>query len=337
MEGWEREYEVARIIGGEIRYRDFIIGSPSRRDRFLAHEVYKEVWREANLIGVLTSTELYNYLLLRNIWTAEYDKEYKLLTEKVEDLKVGLYENWCNSTARFEIRHALNIGRAEINRLDHIRHGLDHITCEGVAGSAKVRCLIASSIKGGDARDDILEEVIEHVLRTRLAESEFRELARTEPWRSIWSARQHAGRGLFDAASVDLSDEQRTLVLWSSIYDSIKEHSDSPADDVIEDDDMIDGWLIAQRRKREASQEKKHGDEIANAKIREADEVYILTDAQEARKVEKLNDINAQNIKKTRMAYLKQHGQVSEMQMPDTQQRFHMELARLEGQKIRNG
>lgn len=354
MEQWERDYHVSRIIAGatqvKVRNRNFILASPSREHRLLANEVFKDAWQESHLVGVLTYTEIRECLIVRGLWSAHDEEQLKLLTEKIEDFKVGLYENWADSGARFQIRHALDKGRAEATRLEGIRHSLDHITCDGIATSAKIRCLIGCSIKRGDGTpywddplvclsepDDILEQIIEQVLINRLNEAETRELSRNEPWRSIWSARQYAGNGLFGAPAVDLTDEQRTISLWSSIYDSIKEHPECPADDIIDDDDMIDGWLILQRRKREESQAKKRGDEITNAKIRDADEVYILSSAEDAHKVGKLNDINAQNIKAARMAFLKQRGQVNEVHMPDTQQKFQMEMARLEAQKFREG
>lgn len=99
---------------------------------------------------------------------------------------------------------------------------------------------------------------------------------------------------------------------------------------------MLDGWMIIQRRKREAMQAQKRGSEISNEKIRNANEVYIMSDTvEDARQVDKLNDQVASHIKQQRMAHLKKHGTVSEMNMPDTWQRFQMELAQLESNRIR--
>lgn len=350
MESWEREYHVSRIVSGTLPFKKYTIGQPSRLNRFVANEIYQRAWKEAHLQSILTNEELYSFLVLRGIWTTEMEDEHKLLTEKIDDMKVGLYENWSQSTARFQIRHALNIGKAELLRLDGVRHGLDHITCEGIAASARIRFIVGTSIFRRDGSpywdeplvewespDDTVEAAIEHIYRHRLNESETRELCRTEPWRSIWSARTHAGAGLFGVASVDLTDEQRTLMLWSTIYESIKEHSEVPSDDVIEDDDMMDGWLISQRRRREAMMTQKKADEIGNERIRKADEVFVPADAEGAKKVEAMNDMNAKNIKAQRMALLKQRGRVPEIHMPDTRQRFDMEMARLESQKIRGG
>ena len=83
-----------------------------------------------------------------------------------------------------------------------------------------------------------------------LGESEIRELARSEPWKSIWSSSKNEGV-LFGKRAIELSEEQKHLIMWSTMYDSIGESPDSPSDKIIADDDMLDGWLILQRRERE--------------------------------------------------------------------------------------
>ena len=35
------------------------------------------------------------------------------------------------------------------------------------------------------------------------------------------------------------------------MYDNIQESLDYPSEDVVEDDDMLDGWLIIQKQKRD--------------------------------------------------------------------------------------
>ena len=43
----------------------------------------------------------------------------------------------------------------------------------------------------------------------------------------------------------------KNIVMWSQLYDNVQESMDAPTKDVIKDDDLLDGWLIVQGKKRE--------------------------------------------------------------------------------------
>ena len=63
--------------------------------------------------------------------------------------------------------------------------------------------------------------------------------------------------------------------MYSKLYDGAYEHPECPEDSVIQDDDMFDGWMIFQRRKREKSKTAKQVDSVIGAKQREAEELFI--------------------------------------------------------------
>jgi hypothetical protein len=296
----------------------------------------------------MTDTELLILLQERKLWTPEMQAEFDLLKEKIEDMKIGLLETWSRSNAQLSIRHALAKGKTEIERLLNIRHCLDHITCEGIATAARARYLTGYSLLRSDGSpywespsdwdrpDAVLDDVIEYLVRTRLSEAQLREIARKDPWHSMWASRKFVGMGLFDVPSVDLTDDQRYLMMWSSIYDSVRESHEAPNDSVLEDDDMLDGWLLKQKRAREAHIANNLAENIGNDKIKNADEVYVPAEtAEDAAKIAKLNDMQASTIKAQRLAHLKKMGQANEMEMPDTWQRFQMEVAKQQSEAIR--
>jgi len=136
----------------------------------------------------------------------------------------------------------------------------------------------------------------------------------------MWGARK-CERGLFGIAAVDMTDEQRNLVSWSGLYENIQQHPNCPSDEVLEDDDLLDGWMIEQRKERERSHNQKQADGITNEKIRNADEVFLMADTDDdARKIDELNDERAKHIKRQRFKVLKEKGTVNELDMPDTRQ-----------------
>lgn len=77
------------------------------------------------------------------------------------------------------------------------------------------------------------------------------------------------------------------------MYDSIAESPESPSDEIILDDDMLDGWLIIQRRERELrTKQKAAEDVISNEKIANSDEVFIVAKSEED--IQKLNHLTTQ-------------------------------------------
>jgi hypothetical protein len=346
MDQWERELHIARIVAGKTRIATrgavYYLVSPGREERLNAAEIFRQARQDASMDGALREFELLIILERHGVWTEKDEVARKTLEKGLEDLKVGLFEKRFQSNAKTSIRAALKKTRDEMARMDGIRYGLEQVTVDGVASVARQRYLISSCLRDSDGNrfrpdEGLIDNCIEILSYDRLNEAQFRELARTDPWRPIWSAKAHAGRGVFDLPAVELSEDQKNLVIWSNIYDNIREYPDCPADDIIEDDDMLDGWMIIHRCKREAEAASQGGASgIGNDKIRNSGEVFMMADTiEDAREIEKMNDEFASNIKAGRMSFLKQQGEVNEVQMPDTKQRIAMEFNRLEQLKMR--
>lgn len=344
MESWEREYHVARIVAGKtkvrVRRQTLCVVHGGREQRFRAAEIYREARRDAERDGVLNDDGLLEILHRNEIWTDKHSEEFEAIVKDIDNGKVGLFENRLRSNARATIRAMLDKLRERHAELESARHCLDYVTVDGLAATARFRYLVASSLHTEDGRpyegdDSIVEAVVDALASERLLEKDYREIARTDPWRSIWGSRNATGGGLLGMPAVDVGDEQRNLIVWSMIYDNVKEHPDCPNEDILADDDMLDGWMILQRRKREAQASSQQADSIGNPKIRNADEVFLMADTlDDARDVEKMNDVAASIAKKERMGYLKQKGEVQEQHMPDQMRRLRMEFSRLEAAKL---
>lgn len=208
---------------------------------------------------------------------------------------------------------------------------MDYASCVGVASLAKTQFMIEKSIisKGIEVTGEIVQSIIEEINSSRPTEKEIREIARTDPWRSIWS--NCGGKNPFGRPSSCWSDEQLTLCSWSKLYDNIHKSPDCPPDEVIDDDDMLDGWLILQSRKRKEDANKKDAETGLNDKSRNASEVFIMAQTKEdAQKIESLNDPMTRAIKRQRNAILNKHGSVDHDKLPDVQQELMMQFNNLQ-------
>ena len=87
-----------------------------------------------------------------------------------------------------------------------------------------------------------------------------------------------------------------------------------------EDDDMFDGWLIDQRRKREKEQKQKQVDSIKSVPDK-AQEVFLHAPTREdADNVYDLNDADARMKIKQRQRMIENHdGMIEAQHLPDTQ------------------
>jgi hypothetical protein len=339
----EKELIVSRIIAGcykcNIEDTTLLLKSPNRFQRYMAEEVYSETLYKAELDGSYVEDEYMTLLRSKNIWDDTKQKMLDGLTKDIEELKVGLFQSTFKSEKRAMIRRALQRSKDEQVRLHNILHEYDYLSAKGVAHMMKARYIIAASLHRLDgsklynenelwsASDYVVETVAEFVSHKKLTEPKIRELARTEPWRTVWMGRKSEA-SLFGIPAVDLTDEQRMLSIWSGVYDNVYEHPESPTDDVIQDDDMLDGWMIVQKRNRE-SQRDSTSNLISNEKIRNSEEVFIPCDTvEDARKIEALNDTGAAMIKRKRTAMLKEKGVVNEKDMPDSQMKIRAEFNR---------
>jgi hypothetical protein len=74
----------------------------------------------------------------------------------------------------------------------------------------------------------LLEKAIVGFTECKVSEKKLREIARTNPWRSYWGASKE---DVFGLAAADMTGNQRTLLMYSRMYDNANEHPDSPDDE----------------------------------------------------------------------------------------------------------
>jgi hypothetical protein len=342
-----RELLVNRILSGQVRCNKYtalgkdtyIIKTPTNDIKYEASEIYEEALRRASFYEIMNEDRLETYLIRNKLWTPEKQVRLDDLPKEIEDLKVNIFECLNNAVQRTKHREDLAAKKQAIEELYIEKHSFDYLTCSGFASYIKSKFILSNTVYKNGGRfhfdsDAVFDGLLHMIGTARISEKDYREIARTDPWRGYWNLSKT--QNLFGFSISEYTDEQRNLCSWSRMYDNIYESNESPHDSVIEDDDMLDGWMIAQRRKREKDQSKKDGDELVgnNDKIRNATEVYVMCkteydiwgvpltndtrDSQtKAKKVDSLNDAYANMVKKQRLNVLKEKGVVNEIDMPD--------------------
>ena len=304
----------------------FYVAQATPIQRAEAHEIYMEMMQKTRFDDMLTDEAMCQQLMDSDLWTEKQQKALDDGPKVLEQLKVQLYQ----AHRKFQSKHVrlirkqLDKTRKGLNKLHNMRHTKDVMTCEGLAEIAKVEHLVYSGAKNVSDNprllddSDTLKKVTAQFLQARVPERILREIARTEPWRGLWSVSKAEG-SLLGIPAVMVTEDQKALVVWSRIYDSVYESMDCPGEPIIRDNDLLDGWLTVQHRKREAERKKREGDEHAS-KVKNAQEVFIpVQSAEDARRVEALNDQRAKLLKAQRSKALEKRGTIREQDMPDSQ------------------
>ena len=213
------------------------------------------------------------------------------------------------------------------------RHAYDFYTRVGLARTIQLQYLISRNTTDVNQQpvdleiqtDWLVRRLLEVYSGSRPDELVLRALAQYSVWRMIWSSGRQEGR-VFGVPSTWLTEEQQNLIAWSKLYDNINEHPEPPNKEVVADDDMLDGWIILEQKKREKQQSERVG--TTNSPKSGAQEVYVMAETPEdARRVEAMNDSTAAFLKRQRMAALKSKKVVSEQHMPDSQQQISVQAA----------
>jgi len=327
MKQHEREYFISRIRLGyypvKIDNVTLKIYTPTIQDDFEMNQIYQDAYDQAVHDDIKTEEEVLSWMREKELWTADDDKKTDGIKKDIETLKVKIFENRFNSQLKESARAYLRRAESELIKLHHKKNIYFSNTCESIAVLEKSFAMLKKCTYVGNelySFEDIpMDYVLSKYYDLFLNESKIRELSRNDPWRSLWILNEKDVLNLFLNKDRELSNDQKNLMVWSKMYDNVHESLDCPSDEVIEDDDMLDGWFIVQRRKRETEKSQSEIDStIKNSKIKNSSEVMIMAQSKEdAQKINDMNDLEAKIIKKQREAVIKSRGEASQTDFKD--------------------
>lgn len=342
MQTHERDFFVARIRAGyiPIRYagQRFTVHHPDDDITLRAQEEYMSAYEQGEDEGLLTEEEVLDFMIQQNIWSTQLEDEYQRITPgHIEYWKIELYKSTLKSKTRKTVRKGLALAKKHYDTLHNLRHHYDYTSIDGYANFVRSLYIIANCtmLDGRPVDWNIysLSGIMSAYHGEMLSAEDIRELARTPPWSGLWGVLK-AGGTIF--RSGPLTTEQQSLLSWSTMYDRIYESPDCPSDDVIADDDMLDGWLLLQKKQREAEKKKQEVESHINPRMQNADEIMIPVETwEDAQKIDLLNPPQIQRIKKQRMKHIKEKGVVKEQEFKDVQLKRSLEMQQAYNQHVK--
>ncbi len=342
MNVYEREYFVSRVRSGIYFLKDeglrIKVVSPSMEDEFLANDIFMESFFKFKDEGIMTKDDMDAWMKENNLWSDKEEKEIEQVNKDIDKVKEKMYLE----------RHSSNIvsgGKLMLVKLNKALKKLKsqkdeyfENTCEGLAYQEKALFLFKRCCYVNGERFDFkdLDPLIYYFswLSQLLSESQSRELARNDPWRHHWMFKNESR--LFNNNDRELSPDQKNILIWSKMYDNVYESPECPKDDVISDDDLLDGWFIYQKKKQEEDREDDGGiaDKISsNPRTAGAQEVMLIpSNEKDVENINKLNSPVAMRNKANRIKTVKEMGKATDLDFADKK----MELRTQQNEMFKN-
>jgi hypothetical protein len=350
MDEGQKNFLTYQIVSGlkfitveGVRYK---LIPPSMELRLLSEHVYRETFSSLRFDNFITDERAALFLRSLGIWGPEDEESLKNLEKHIEDKKVELYKSLYNSEREKKTRRTLEYAKKSLNKALFKKHSLDYMTLGFHAMSIKKRFLTAMCLIGPD--DDhiyneksfwnsdsmVLEHAISFLEMDIIVIEDIRELARSDPWRTMWNLGKEQ---CVSCPASEFTDDQRTLITFAKMYDNAYQSMECPPDAVFEDDDMFDGWLIEQRREREKDQKQKQVDKVGNVPD-SAQEVFVFAPTRED--ADKVYDLNTQDARvkiQQRQRFIETHEAVEAKDLPDTQLELRQQQVEEYKSKLKGG
>ncbi len=275
----EEEYWIQSIRAGTVIHKNITI-VPATIDQVRdAANVYRLSYDKSLENGIMTDLGLENWMIENSLLPKSFFTSKENLNTSIDNIKKNLFNNRSNKAAVKSIRGDLKNTRAKLKDLFAPKSQMSHNTCEFIAQTEKLVSLLnATTFKNNKPYKPANMNIVIEIWQESLAsESLIRFLARCDIWKSIWANKGFDFKLFKNKPDDDLTINQRNLITWSRVYENIQESMDCPTDNVIEDDDMLDGWFLIQQAKREKEKMEQEVEKLSGTtdKMSEANHVFI--------------------------------------------------------------
>jgi len=304
-------------------------------DRNRASILYQEILDDIKYDDMISWEQAKIISQRLGIWTSENDNALQSLSNMLDNLKLELFLNHYNPTKVKKLEKQIASLKKGIEKSNDNKYTLYAHTKEYYASNIKKDFLIGISIRDKNDKKIILPEdfwlcnnpLIEMfhsvINRGYISVAEIREIARSEPWRSMWLAQKGDS---FGVKSVEWTETQRLLVSFSRMYDNVYESMECPPDEVIKDDDMLDGWFVKQKKDREKKQKDRIlDDKFGKIKNNDGQEIFVVAGRDDIQDIYNMNDNSSRNIIRSRAKQIEQNKEVKHQHLKDVQMDLHMQ------------
>lgn len=332
MNDADLELYIYRILSGILIFyfhnERYELASPTPKIRYDANLIYNNIINDEKYEEWIREENLVPIMIKIGLWNKNTPELLKDLEKKIDNYKVELFQSHMMPNKSKSLRKELNSIRNQHNRLLNLKSEFFVNTLEGYAASIKNEFIICKTLYKNNKLlfdsntannntsllyfNEIVSKINQHIIPI----ASFKTIARSQLWRSYWNSNKD---NIIPGSVSEWTDDQRTLINISKMYDSVYEHPECPSDTVIEDEDLLDGWMLVQKRKAEKAKNQQKIDEL-NPHLKNANEVFLMTtNGHSYEDVMSLNSPEAQQKLKSKIDYINSKGTAQEFELPDVQ------------------
>lgn len=313
--------------------------SPSINLQIEADIIYQDVY-ESNLYNdFILEEDLIQYLINAKIILPNYQQIVSDTEKKLDKAKMFLYQEYIDIKKRRRNRIKIDSLKKQLAKLHMEVHSFDFLVLENLAKGQRHEYIIKHTLFYHNtdklvfpAQEDIssikFTNIIDLISKNVLDITDYKRIARSEYWRNYYVNSKH---NLFPYSAIEYSEEQKSLINISSMYDKIYEHPESPSEEIIKDDDALDGWMIYNQEEIKKQKQEKGVDSMMSEKVRNSNEVFLMAgnDKQQAQDILSLNSKVGLDKIKSRFAATKDGKVVQESELPDVRGEITQKLKEL--------
>ena len=133
---------------------------------------------------------------------------------------------------------------------------------------------------------------------------------------------------VFNRSASEHTEEQKAIISIHQMYSKIYEHPECPEDAIIEDDDVLDGWMLNQQKENKKQKMEKGVDNLLERKDKSSRGFPSPKTQEEFEDINSLNSPQAQRKLKARQS-VKEGQVISDFNFPDTQMEIRNRIAEL--------
>lgn len=309
--------------------------SPNIDLKYNAQLLYDNIINDEKFNDWIRHEYLDNLLINLGLWNIETLNVLKNIEKSMDDAKVSLFQNCLMPSKCKSVRKTLDSLKRQYNKIMGHKYEMMSNTLEGYANGVKHEYIICHTLYKNNkpifnkhlTNDQnsymFFNELLNEINKYNISMDTYKEIARHHLWRGYWNCDKN---NVFPDSIIDWTEEQRSLVNVSIMYDNVYSHPECPSDSVINDDDMLDGWMIYQKRKNEKAKKTEQLDKL-NPKLKNAQEVFVMSESiEEAREIYDLNDNAGMDKIKSKFSYIDKVGEAQEFDLPDVQQDLQMKM-----------
>lgn len=336
---------LSRVISGllifDFNNKRYCLKYPSTRLKYESELYYSSIYEDYKFYGWLTRDDAQIALKEYGVWSNQKEQQLADTKKQIDSLKVELFKSLVQPRKQKSIRSKLTGLKLSHDKMLQAKHSLDSMTIEGYCENMKNQFLIINSLYDLDNNDKLmpvflhmtnidyteLEAISNEISRHSIDITTFRSLARNDLWKNYWSASQES---VFPNSVVDWTDEQRTLVLFTRMYDSARSSTECPPDAVFNDDDMFDGWMTLQHEKHDKDKQEKLEENSFGNKMAKSQEIFFFAgESRDAKEIHEMNSSATKAIVKERNQAIVKNKELKASQLPDTERELHIKSQEL--------